>query len=205
MLTDSVESELLNEEKRSLGPKLIAGGLALLFTASVLAGYVYFRNRHARQNLIVPEETRAALANAPKGPPKAHILVDEALLKGGQTIIGGSVKNISDETLSGLAVELELKRRNDATIERMDAALNPVELAPGEEARYSLKLPAQNFSSVRLVALKGGADSGLLSFTTGLGQKRPLERLQPKVIIVPRRSSDKGGFLNTPDNPARVP
>ena len=125
MLTDSVESELLHEEKSSLGLKLIAGGLALLFTASVLAGYLYFRNRHARQNLIVPEQTKADLANTPKGPPKAHILVDEALLKGGQTIIGGSVKNISDETLSGLTVELELKRRSDGTPERMNAALNP--------------------------------------------------------------------------------
>jgi hypothetical protein len=204
MLTDSLEAELQQEEKRSLGLKLIAGGLALLFTACVLAGYVYFRNRHARQNAVAADETTAA-ANTPKGPPKAHILVDEPLLKGGQTIIGGSVKNISNETLSGLAVELELKRRKDGTIERMSAALNPAQLESQAEGRYSLKLPAQTFGSVKLVALRGGSDSGLLSFTTGLGQKRPLERLEPKVIVVPRQSSGKGGFLNSPDNPARVP
>lgn len=205
MLTDSLEAELHQEEKSSLGLKLIAGGLALLFTACVLAGYVYFRNRHARQNLIIPEETKAALANIPKGPPKAHILVDEPLLKGDQTIIGGSVNNISNETLWGLAVELELKRRSDGTIERMNVALNPAQLEPQAEGRYSLKVPAQTFGSVKLVALRGGSDSGLISFTTGLGQKRPLERLEPKVIIVPRKSSGKGGFLNSPDNPARVP
>lgn len=205
MLTDSLEAELQQEEKRSLGLKIIAGGLALLFTACVMAGYVYFRNRHARQNAVVADETKAALANTPKGPPKAHILVDEALLKGGQTIIGGSVKNISNETLSGLAVELELRRRNDGTTERMNAPLNPAQLGPQEEGRYSLKVSAQTFGSVRLVALRGGSDSGLLSFTTGLGQKRPLERLEPKVIVVPRQPSGKGGFLNSPDNPARVP
>ena len=205
MITDSLEAELQHEEKRSLGLKLIAGGLALLFTACVLAGYVYFRNRHARQNVIVPEETKDSLANTSKGPPKAHILVDEALLKGGQTIIGGTVKNISSETLSGLAVELELKRRKNGTTERMNAALNPAQLEPQGEGRYSLKVPAQTFGSVRLVALRGGSDAGLLSFTSGLGQKRPLERLEPKVIIVPRQSSRKGEFLNSPDNPARVP
>ncbi len=40
-------------------------------------------------------------------------MVDEALLQGGKTILGGTVKNTSTEKLDGLAVELELKRRND--------------------------------------------------------------------------------------------
>ena len=40
-------------------------------------------------------------------------MVDDALLQGGKTIIGGTVKNTSGEKLEGLAVELELKRRKD--------------------------------------------------------------------------------------------
>jgi hypothetical protein len=204
MITDSVESELLREEKSSRGRQLLAGVCAILFTAAVFAGYVYFRNRHARLNAAATEPPKTSAANVPKGPARAHILVDEALLKGGQTIIGGSVKNISPDTLAGLAVELELKRRTGDETERMNVAVNPDQLAPNEEGRYAVKLPAQHFSSVRLVALKG-ADSALLAFTSAPGQKRPLERLEPKVIVIPRRSTGHGEFLNSPDNPARVP
>ncbi|MDQ3473663.1 MAG: hypothetical protein M3447_08000, partial [Acidobacteriota bacterium] len=152
MLTDSVDSELLHEEKASFGRKLIAGLLALVFTAALLSGFLYFRNRHLKENLS-ESQSRAALTNAPKGPAKVQILMDEALLKGSQTIIGGSVKNISQETLSGLVVELELKRRTGGTSERMTVPLNPAQLEPNQEGRYLLKLPAQQFGAVRLVNL----------------------------------------------------
>lgn len=205
MLSSSINSEYLQEEKTSQGRKLIAAALALLLTAGVLAGYLYFRNRHAKQNVVASDPGKSSNATVPKGPPKAHILVDEPLLNGGQTTIAGSVRNISQDTLSELAVELELKRREGGTMERKSATLNPAFLEPNQEGRYSLKLPAEDFSSVRLVALKGGPDSALIFYTTGQGQKRPPERLQPKVVIVPRRSSNRGEFLNSPDNPARVP
>lgn len=204
MFTDSVDSELLQEEKASFGRKLIAGGLALIFTAAVLSGYLYFRNRHLKQNLSESQQ-RATLTNAPKGPVKAHVLMDEALLKGGQTIIGGSVKNISEETLANLVVELELKRRTGGTAERMTVPLTPGQLDPNQEGRYSLKLPAQQFSAVRLVNLTSEPNATAVAFTTGVGQKRPLEKIEPKVVVVPRPRSKGGEFLNSPDNPARVP
>jgi hypothetical protein len=204
MLTDSIDSELLHEEKGSLGRKLIAGLLALLFTGGVLAGYLYFRNRHTRQNLSQSQPPTAA-TNAPKGPAKAHILVDDPLLKGGQTTIGGRVTNISQETLSSLAVDLELKRRMGGTAERMTVPLTPSQLEPNQEGSYSVKLPAQHFSGVRLVSLTGDPNATQLAFTTGPGQKRPPERIEPKVVIVPRPPSKGGEFLNSPDNPARVP
>lgn len=204
MLTDSVDSEPLHEDRTSFARKLVAGLLAVVFTAAVFAGYLYFRNRHLQQNLA-QSQPREAMTNVPKGPVKAHILMDEALLKGGQTIIGGIVKNISHETLSGLAVDLELKRRTDGTAERMTVALTPADLGPNEEGSYSLKLPAQHFSAVRLVSLTSEPNATQLAFTTGLGQKRPLERIEPKVVVVPRARSKGGEFLNSPDNPARVP
>ena len=203
MLTDSVESQILHEEKGSFGRKVIAAFLALVFTAAVFAGYLYFRNRHVRQKLAA--QSQEAAANVPRGPAKAHILVDEALLKGGQTIIGGTVKNISQETLKGLSVDLDLKRRSDATLERMRVSLSPAQLEPNQEGTYSLKLPAKDFSSVKLVSLTSDPNATQLAFTTGQGQKRPLERLEPKVVVVPRPSSKGGEFLNSPDNPARVP
>jgi hypothetical protein len=204
MLTDSVDSELLNEEKGSFGRKLVAALLAIVFTAGVLMGYLYFRNRHVRQKLAESQPNMAA-TTGPKGPAKAHILIDDPLLKGGQTVIGGSVKNISQDTLSGLAVDLELKRRAGGNSERMTVALTPPRLEPNQEGTYSLNLPAQHFSGVRLVSLTVEPNATQVAFTTGAGQKRPLERIQPKVVVVPRSPSKGGEFLNTPDNPARVP
>ncbi len=146
-----------------------------------------------------------APTDLPTGPPKAHIRVDEALLQAGKTVIGGTVKNTSGEKLIGLRVGLELRRRKDKNIEHTLVPVEPTELAPEEEGRYVLKLPAQQYSSVRLEGLKSGSDSALLAYTTSQGQKRPPERLEPKVVIVRRPGSRGGDFLNSPDNPARVP
>lgn len=202
MLTDSVDSELLHEEKTSFGRKFIAGLLALVFTVAVLSGYLYFRYRHA--NDVSEAQRREALANVPRGPIKAHILMDEAISKGGQTIIGGTVKNISPERLSGLAVELELKSRAGRNVERITLPLTPAELEQNQEGKYSVKLP-QNFGAVRLVSLISEPNATQLAFTTGIGQKRPFEKIEPKVVVVPRPRSKGGEFLNSPDNPARVP
>jgi hypothetical protein len=207
MLTDSSHTELLVEEKQPAIRKLAAILAALLVTAVLVAGYTYLRRRHsqqiAAQALQSQQEKAQQNATAPKGPAKAHILVDDALLKGGQTIIGGTVKNTSNEKLSGLSVELVLRRRKDASVEQTSVPIEPAELEPAQEGHYSLKLPAQEYSAVRLVSLRSGDSS--LPYTSSQGQKRPPERIEPKVVIVPRSGSRGGEFLNTPDNPARVP
>ncbi len=207
MLTDSSHTELLIEEKPPVSRKLVAILAALLVTAVLVAGYAYLRRRHSQQvaaQALQTQQENAQNATAPRGPAKAHILVDEALLKGGQTIIGGTVKNTSNEKLSGLSVELVLRRRKDATVEQTSVPIEPADLEPAQEGRYLLKLPAQEYSAVRLVSLRSG-DSNLLAYTSSLGQKRPAERIEPKVVVVPRPGSRGGEFLNTPDSPARVP
>ena len=204
MLTDSTHTELLIEEKTSTGRKLVAIVCAVAVTAILFAGYTYLRMRSAQERLAAIA-AQAPPSDVPKGPAKAHILVDDALLKGGQTIIGGTVKNISAEKLSGLTVALELRRRKDGSLEQTSAEVEPRDLEPDQEGRYVLKLPAQQYISVRLTGLKGGADSVLLAYTTASGQKRPPERLEPKVVTVPRPAGRGGEFLNSPDNPARVP
>ena len=207
MLTDSSHTELLIEEKQPASRKLAAILAALLVTALLVAGYTYLRRRHsqqvAAQALQSQQENAQQNATAHRGPAKAHILVDDALLKGGQTIIGGTVKNTSNEKLSGLSVELVLRRRKDASVEQTSVPIDPAELEPAQEGRYSLKLPAQEYSAVRLVSLRSG--DSILAYTSSPGQKRPPERIEPKVVIVPRSGSRGGEFLNTPDNPARVP
>ncbi len=204
MLTDSSHTELLIEEKRPVSRKLIALVAALVVSALLISGYLYLRRRHVQQMASVAAPTSEYSVVVPKGPAKAHIMVDDAMLKAGQTIIGGTVKNISVEKLTGLSLGLELRRRKDASLEQMWAPIEPADLEPEQEGRYSLKLPAQEYSSVRLVSLRTG-ESALIAFSSSQGQKRPPEKLEPKVVTVPRPAGKGGEFLNSPDNPARVP
>jgi hypothetical protein len=132
-------------------------------------------------------------------------MVDDALLQGSKTLIGGTVRNTSSEKLEGLSVEVELKRRKDGVSETQLVALQPAQLEPEQEGRYSLQLKAQDYGSARLVALKAGPNLVPLPYTTAQGQKRPPERLESKSITVDKPSSKGGEFLNSPDNPARVP
>jgi hypothetical protein len=201
-MTDSLREERFLEPKSSNGIKLIGAIAALLVTVSVLVGYAYLRKRHA-------DNTRASIAQAESAKaqpiPKALVLVDEALLQGNKTVVGGTVKNTSAETLRQVTVNLELKRRSDATTEKRDLTLTPAELEPGQEGRYLLELKAADYGSARLVGLSAGPASAPIVYTSASGRKRPLERLESKPIIVGRPPAKPGEFLNSPDNPARVP
>jgi hypothetical protein len=202
-MSDSLQEELFVEPKSSTSRKLIAAISAVVITVLVLVGYAYLRKRHA-------ENTASSLAAAypspePRQSPKALITVDEALLKGGTTTIGGSVKNTSSEPLGPLSVEVELKRRKDAGAEVKHVALEPRQLEPQQEGRYSLQLKAQDYASARVTALRSGSDSTAVPFTTAQGQKRPPEILDSKTVLVDKPKSKGGEFLNSPDNPARVP
>jgi len=198
-MIDSQPDELFAEAKSSVAPKVLAGVSALVITALVFTGYALLRKRHAQSTagLIIVGNSE------PKQPPKALVIVDEALLQGDNTILGGTVRNTSAERLEGLSVELEVKRRKDAGVETQLLTLEPSQLEPQQEGRYSLQLRAHDYSSARLVALKAGA--GLVPYSTAQGQKRPPERLESKTITVSKPSAKRGEFLNSPDNPARVP
>ena len=171
-----------------------------MITALVFAGYTVLRKRHSQNTAaLVP-------ATIPPPPaPKALVIVDEALLNGGTSLLGGTVRNTSNERLEGLSVELELRRRKDGGFQSQIVALDPPNLEPQQEARYSLPLKAQDYNSARLVGLKAGPGLVAVAYTTAQGQKRPPERLQPKTIIVGKPGGKPGEFLNSPDNPARVP
>jgi hypothetical protein len=204
-MIESQQDKLFIEQKSSLAPKLLAAVAALVITALVLVGYTLLRKRHAQDSgsLALSSEPGAA---EPRQPPKALVLIDDPMLQGNKTTIAGTVKNTSKEKLEGLSVELELKRRQGGALETQLVALQPVDLGPEQEGRYSLELKAQDYGSARLIGLKAGANRAALPFTTAPGQKRPPERLEPKTVIVNKPSSGKRGeFLNTPDNPVRVP
>lgn len=204
-MTESLHEELFVEPKGSLSLKLIAVIAALVVTVVVFAGYAYLRQRHAEVSGSSASTSQTAAAE-PKKSPKALIRINDATLQGGKTVLSGTVTNTSAESLGNVAVELELKRRKDAVAETKLITLEPSTLQPQEDGRYSIRLQAQDYSSARLAGLRAGPDSSSVAYTTTQGQKRPPERLESKTITVGKRPPSKGGqFLNSPENPARVP
>ncbi|HEY5884165.1 MAG TPA: FxLYD domain-containing protein [Pyrinomonadaceae bacterium] len=200
-MSNSFHEELLLEPKTSTGLKIIAAITAVAVAALLLGGYFLLRQRHA--------DSVAATAPVvePRPEPKAIILVDDATLGSGKSTLAGTIKNTSNETLSNLQVELELKSRKGAGAEKRLVQVQPADLQPNQEGRYSIELPVQDYASARLVGLKSGADLASVPYTTGQGQKRKPERLESKTITVDKRppGTKRDEFLNSPDNPARVP
>ena len=141
-------------------------------------------------------------------PPAANIFVDDAMLSKPYAIIGGTVENVGGERLENLSVEIELRRRADGTTERREVAVEPADLDPGKQGKYSLKVLSDEWSSSRVVSLRGGAARKEVAFKTQPGARRPPEKIGGNVVIVKtpgRKKSNGEEFINTPDNPVRVP
>src|SRR4030095_9411451 len=195
--------ETLAREKESSRRKLLAVVCAVGLSAILLVGYAYMRNRHSKQvaaNSAVPPVDNGL----PKGPPVVHVLLDEPLLDKGNTIFGGTVKNISDRELTGLSVSLDLIKRKDGAVEQRSVAVEPSRLQPQQEASYTVKLSAQQYGTIRFVGLKADPQATLIAYSSAPGKKRPPERLEPRVIVV-KKGVRPGEFINSPDNPVRVP
>ena len=200
MITEDHE-EVFIKATESSGLKIAAAVAALLITALVFVGYAYLRKRQAQSAAAI----QAASSTQPKAPPQALILVDEALLQGSNTVLGGTVKNIGNAKLAALSVQIELKRRTGGTVERKQVSLSPADLDTSQEGRYSLQLRAQDYGSAKVVALQSGSQTSI-PYTLSQGEKRPPEKLESKTIKIDKPPSGKRSeFLNSPDNPARVP
>jgi len=195
--------EAIAREQESNKRKLLAVVCAVAVTAVLLVGYGFIRKYHA-QKVIAENTPPPVVESGPKGPPLAHIVIDEPSLAKGMTTIGGVVKNISKQDLSGLSVVIELRRRKDSGVEESVLPVTPAQLQPEQEGSYSLKVSAQEFASIRLAGLKADPQSSLIAYSSSQGKKRTPERLEPRTIVV-KRSGKPGEFINTPDNPGRVP
>lgn len=204
MINDPLHAEeALAREKDSSKRKLLAVVCAVAVTAMLLVGYGVVRKRYTEK--IIAENTPPPVVDSgPKGPPLAHIVIDEPTLEKGMTTIGGVVRNISKQELSGLSVVLELRRRKDGGLEQSALPVTPTPLQPEQEGSYSLKVSAQEFASIRLAALKADPESALVAYTSAQGKKRTPERIEPRTIVV-KRGGKPGEFINTPDNPGRIP
>jgi hypothetical protein len=125
-------------------------------------------------------------------------------------IIGGTVRNNGLKKLEKLSVEIELRRREGGSVERREVSVEPGDLAPGEQGKYALKILSDEWSGSRIVALRSGAGRREVAFNSFPGAKRPPEKFpQTKATAVntPRQKSRPNGneFINTPDNPIKVP
>lgn len=198
---------LETEEKRSPLTLVAAFLCALAFTGLLFGGYLYLRWRHVERELAA-RQAEAPPATKPTGPALLQVYEDDAMLKGGQALIGGTVVNISPETLSDITVELELRRRRGGATETRSLTLSPKDLMPQQSGRYELSVLSRDYSNARLLRISSRARSTDIPFKSAQGAQRPPERTpQSKTIIVPKPTPRKGEeeFINTPDNPSRVP
>src|SRR5215211_613565 len=185
--------EAINQQHDSTRRKLLAVVCAVAVTAMLLVGYGYIRKYHAQR--ILANATPPPVESVPKGPALAHVVVDEPTLERGMTTVGGVVKNISNQQLSGVSVTLEFRRRKDGKTEQQVLPVSPGQLQPQAEGAYAAKFPVDDFASVRLAGVQADPQSSLIVYSSSQGKKRPLERLQPQTIVV-KRSGKPGEFLN---------
>jgi len=195
--------EAIARERDSNKLKMLAVVCAVGLTAILLIGYGIMRKYHALK--VLAENTPPPVVDAgPKGPALAHIVLDEPSIAKGTTTIGGVVKNISKQDLTGLSVVLELRRRKDGGLEESILPVTPSQLQPEQEGSYSVTVPAQNFAAIRLAGLKADPQATLIAYSSSQGKKRTPERLEPKTVVV-KRTGKPGEFINSPDNPGRIP
>lgn len=191
------------EEEKSHTRRLFIGVLcALILTGLLLGGYVLLRHRHDA------EVARAAAANANTKvvvPPKIEVFVDDAILKDKQPVLGGTLHNISNETLQKVSVELLLRRRAGA-VDAKEVALDPNDLAPDGTGHYSLTIPAKDYSAATVGRVLAGENRAEIPFKTLQGARRPLEGPPVSRTIITKRPASGGDqFMNSPDKPQRIP
>lgn len=158
-----------------------------------------------------PDAARQKAARATPTPvpePQANVFVDEAMLAKPYAIIGGAVQNVGRERLEKLSVEIELRRRADSGVETREVKVEPADLEPGQQGKFSLKVISEEWSNSRVVGLRSGARAEGIAFKSLPGAKRPPEKFKDNVIIVKTPAKKKSGgddFINTPDTPYSVP
>ena len=185
--------------------KVVSILAAILITGGLLTGFLIWRKKHEEQ--LAATQAAQAKAARPALPQKVQVFMDDAIRKGPQVTITGTVQNISNEKLSNLKVDLALTHKKDGSNEPYTLSIEPQDLAPQESGRYSLTVTG-DYIGIKLLAVKSGPQSEEVGFKPAQGAKRPAEHPpETKTIIVNRPSTPKQGeeFINTPDNPSRVP
>jgi hypothetical protein len=188
------------EEKRHTRRLLIGLLCALLLTATVLGGYLWLRKRHERQ------VAAATQVEEQRKVPKVEVFVDESTVADKKAFLGGTIHNISNETLRGIAVELQLRRRVGGGVETRTVVPEATDLAPDARTRYALQLPSQDYISATFLRVVSGENHAAIPFKALEGAARPpLAPPAAKTVTVSRPTPKGEQFLNTEKNPGKVP
>jgi hypothetical protein len=193
----------IEEEEHRHTRRLLIGILcALVLTGSVFGGYMYLRKRHERQVAVTAEAEKVKRAT-----PKVQVLVDDAMVEGKMSLLGGTINNISNETLRNVAVELQLRKRTGGGMEQRIITPQATELAPGASTRYSVQVAVSDYSSATFSKVLAGDAREAIAFKAAPGEARPpMDEPGSKTVVV-GKPTPRGGdeFLNTEKNPAKVP
>lgn len=182
--------------------KIIGIVCAALMVTSIFGGYFLLRSRHAA---APPADARAGeTEHAARGQAKLHVLEDEAFLRRSDAVIGGTIRNVSNQKLSKLLLTIKLQSRDGRTEELRTIAASPKDLEPHASATYSVAVPSAKWSGAKVVAVTADADSTSQPFLSMRGKPRPREAPPAPVVratTVERPKPIRRGeeFLNTPD------
>ena len=191
------------EEEQNHTRRLMVGLLcALILTGILFGGYLYLRKRHDS------EVARVAAANEkPKiAPPKLEVFVDDAMMKDTQTVLGGTLHNISNASLREVSVELLLRRRAGSGVETKTVPADPAELAPNGTSRYALVINSKDYSTAVLGRVLAGDNRAEVPFKSMPGAGPHLVAPPASKTIIIKRPAPRGvQILNSPDKPERVP
>ena len=190
------------EESRHTRRLLVGVFCALLLTGSVCGGYLFLRKRHERQ---VAATTAAEKIEKEKA--KVEVAVDEARTEGKKSILSGTIHNISNDPLHNLAVELQLRRRTGGATEARIVTPESTDLAPDAKTHYRLEVPVQDYNSATFARVVTGDAHLAVAFKAVPGAERPPLPAVPagRTIVVARPAPKDGEFLNSEQNPGKVP
>lgn len=192
----------IDEEEKRHSRRLLVGLLcALILTGVVLGGYIFLRKRHERQ------VAAATQVEVQKKAAKVQVSVDDPVVNGKRTVLGGTVQNISNEALQNIAVELQLRRRVGSGVDTRTITPESTDLAPGAQTRYSVEIATQEYIAATFARVVGGSDRAAIPFKAQPGNPAPpMDAPASKTVVVGKpNSKSKDEFINTPNNPGRVP
>lgn len=183
--------------------KVIGVICAALIVASIFGGYFLLRSRNAAAT-----SSPAAQTSEPQRPTrdqiKLQVLEDEAFLRRSDAVIGGTIRNVSNQKLSQLSLTIKLQGRDGRTEELRTIAASPKDLEPQASATYSLAVPSSKWSGAKVVAVAADGNPNPEPFMSMRGKLRPREAPPAPVVrtITVERPKPRGKgeeFLNTPE------
>lgn len=183
--------------------KVIGIVCAALIVASIFGGYFLLRSRQAAAQQV--DERAGDTQPATRERAKVHVLEDEAFLRRSDAVIGGTIRNVSDQKLSNLLLTIKLQSRDGRTEELRTIATSPEDLEPQASANYSVAVSSAKWSGAKVVAVVADGDSNPQPFLSMRGKPRPREAPPAPIVRTitverPKPTNRKGEeFLNTPD------